>query len=220
MTWTPQRPTEPGRYWVSLAPHIRAELDALLGRRTRPCFIAHICDENIAFLHISAIHDRCFSGKLSSRAIADWLEGAQWLAIVEPADPHASPQPTLRSRIEALPDLQAEAERDAQAELVGKLTAERDDIAADLDEARAQVWGLICAGTNIDEIRRRTFEALAQNVNSGRDLIKVMIFYQRERDEARAQLRELESPRDLLTAENARLQQEVATLELLRRGGK
>ena len=115
---------------------------------------------------------------------------------------------------------QAEAERDAQAELVGKLTAERDDIAADLDEARAQVWGLICAGTNIDEIRRRTFEALAQNVNSGRDLIKVMIFYQRERDEARAQLRELESPRDLLTAENARLQQEVATLELLRRGGK
>jgi len=105
MTWTPQRPTEPGRYWVSLAPHIRAELDALLGRRTRPCFIAHICDENIAFLHISAIHDRCFSGELSSRAIADWLEGAQWLAIVEPADPHASPQPTLRSRIEALPDL-------------------------------------------------------------------------------------------------------------------
>lgn len=105
MTWTPDRPTKPGRYWVSLAPHIRAELDALLGRRTRPCFIAHICDENIAFLHISAIHDRCFSGKLSSRAIADWLEGAQWLAIVEPADPHASPQPTLRSRIEALPDL-------------------------------------------------------------------------------------------------------------------
>lgn len=100
------------------------------------------------------------------------------------------------------------AERDAQADLVGKLTAERDDIAADLDEARAQVWGLICAGTNIDEIRRRTFEALAQNVNSGRDLIKVMIFYQRERDEARAQLRELESTRDLLTAENARLQKE------------
>ena len=80
MTWTAARPTKPGRYWVSLAPHIRAELDALLGRRTRPCFIAHICDENIAFLHIS--------GKLSLRAIADWLEGAQWLAIVEPVDPH------------------------------------------------------------------------------------------------------------------------------------
>ena len=123
----------------------------------------------------------------------------------------------------------AEAERDAQHDQVLRLTAERDEakadavrmltaasqpgitsarLAADLDEARAQVWGLICAGTNIDEIRRRTFEALAQNVNSGRDLIKVMIFYQRERDEARAQLRELESTRDLLTAENARLQKE------------
>ena len=172
----------------------------------------------------------------------------------------------------------AETERDAQAALVATLTAERDEARVQLraandflrvvtlerdhaqqvevpdafwrlDEAQAQVWGLICAGTNIDEIRRRTFEALAQNVNSGRDLIKVMIFYQRERDEARAQLRELESTSDLLTAENARLQREhdayvqrlsadalqvaskyqrdldearaqIATLELLQRGEK
>lgn len=179
----------------------------------------------------------------------------------------------LRDRL-----VKAEAERDAQHDLVLRLTAERDEarvvhacppkgsgvmpccgatpfekqgerlttnpvlvtcdrqrLAADLDEARAQVWGLICAGTNMAE-RRRHFQGLWEALLA--DGLK--------RD---AQLSELTATCDLLTAENARLQKEhnayvqrlsadalqvaskyqrdldearaqIATLELLQRGGK
>ena len=129
----------------------------------------------------------------------------------------------------------AEAERDAQHAEVLRLTGERDEARLRLkaseeglrvvtmerdhaqqveapdafwqrDEARAQVWGLICAGSNMAE-RRRYFQGLWETLLA--DKLK--------RD---AQLSELTVTRDLLTAENARLQKEVATLELLRRGGK
>jgi uncharacterized coiled-coil DUF342 family protein len=138
---------------------------------------------------------------------------------------------------------QAEAERDAQHAEVLRLTGERDALAKDLarieavaaiagsvarwdsllnemhkqkakvsellktiEELRAQVWGLICAGSNM-AARRRHFQGLWEALLA--DGLK--------RD---AQLSELTVTRDLLTAENARLQKEVATLERLRRGGK
>ena len=122
----------------------------------------------------------------------------------------------------------AEAERDAQHEQVLRLTAERDEARVQLraandflrvvtlerdhaqqvevpdafwqlDEARAQVWGLICVATNCAIKADKGFPALRQVLD--------------QRDE-------LTATRDLLTAENARLQKEVATLELLLRGGK
>lgn len=129
----------------------------------------------------------------------------------------------------------AEQERDAQAALVATLTAERDEARVQLraandflrvvtlerdhaqqvevpdafwrlDEAQAQVWGLICAGTNMAE-RKRYY----------RDLWQALLANGLKLD---AVVAELTATRDLLTAENARLRKEVATLELLRRGGK
>lgn len=130
---------------------------------------------------------------------------------------------------------QAEAERDAQHALVLRLTAESEEARLRLktseeglrvvtmerdhaqqveapdaflqrDEARAQVWGLICAGSNMAE-RRRYFQGLWETaLEAGLKLER--------------RVSELTVTRDLLTAENARLQAQVATLELLRRGGK
>ena len=90
----------------------------------------------------------------------------------------------------------AEQERDAQAALVATLTAERD-------EAR------LMPSLRLKEAQMERFRAeRAAAAEQGRMLL------------AEAQIAELTATRDLLTAENARLQQEVATLELLRRGGK
>lgn len=109
----------------------------------------------------------------------------------------------LRDRL-----VRAEAERDAQHDLVLRLTAERDEakadavrmltaasqpgitsarLAADLDEARAQVWGLICVATNCAIKADKGFPALRQVLD--------------QRDE-------LTATRDLLIDENARLQKE------------
>ena len=130
---------------------------------------------------------------------------------------------------------QVEAERDAQRAEVLRLTGERDaardalaqkhlserqsvryviacrdgriaELLKTIEELRAQVWGLICAGSNMAE-RKRYFQGLWETLLA--DGLK--------RD---AQLSELTATRDLLTAENARLQARVATLELLLRGGK
>ena len=96
-SWTPDRPTKPGKYWLSLAKHIRAELDAMVGYETQPCFVATVFPQHIESLHIN--------GALDSVRVQDWLAGAQWLPYVEPLDPFAKPVPSLRERIEALPDL-------------------------------------------------------------------------------------------------------------------
>ena len=98
----------------------------------------------------------------------------------------------------------AEQERDAQAALVATLTAERDEAragqdqlaawlrdamrkAAQYDETQAQVWGLICVATNCAIKADESYPALRQVLD--------------QRDE-------LTATRDLLTAENARLQKE------------
>lgn len=76
----------------------------------------------------------------------------------------------------------AEAERDAQHDLVLRLTGERD-------EAKADAVRLLTAASQ-------------QAITNAR------------------RVAELTATRDLLTAENERLQARVATLELLLRGGK
>ena len=83
--WTPDRPTKPGKYWLSLPKHIRAELDAMVGYETKPCFAAILFPHHIESLHIN--------GALDSVRVQDWLAGAQWLPYVEPPDPFAEPVP-------------------------------------------------------------------------------------------------------------------------------
>jgi len=94
------------------------------------------------------------------------------------AGDYRTPQELVEELVAAL--RRAEAERDAQHEQVLRLTAERDvsrgqaiacaastaellqefeGLRVDLDEARAQVWGLICRGTNTAE-RGRYFQRL------------------------------------------------------------
>ena len=113
----------------------------------------------------------------------------------------------------------AEAERDAQHDQVLRLTAERDEakadavrmltaasqpgitsarLAADLDEARAQVWGLICIATNGQWRERDQTERTQRNLS----------FMGACLDEEQRKVAELTATRDLLTAENARLQKE------------
>lgn len=133
----------------------------------------------------------------------------------------------------------AERERDAQAALVATRTAERDEARVQLraandflrvvtlerdhaqqvevpdafwqrDEAQAQVWGLICVATNGQWRERDQTERTQRNLS----------FMGACLDEEQRKVAELTATRDLLTAENARLQQEVATLELLQRGEK
>ena len=196
MSWTPDRPTKPGKYEVYLEPSQRS--------RMYPGYA------------IVDLNERAMHG-LERDAL---YNGALWRPYVEPADPHVQPAPqpddiglliaALRraetERDEALKQsagweiqaqdmrdrlVKAEAERDAQHEQVLRLTAERDAVsvvhacppkgsgvmpccgatpfekqgerlttnpalvtcdrqrlAADLDEARAQVWGLMCVVGN------------------------------------------------------------------------
>lgn len=88
----------------------------------------------------------------------------------------------------------AESERDAQHAEVLRLTGERDAVAKDLARIRA-------------------VSAIAGSVARWDSLLNEM-------HKQKAKVSELTATRDLLTAENARLQARVATLELLRRGGK
>ena len=97
MNWTPDRPTKPGKYWLSLPKHIRAELDAMVGYKTPPCFVVLLDLDRIESLHINCA--------IESVAFQDWTAGALWRPYVEPPDPFAEPVPSLRERIEALPDL-------------------------------------------------------------------------------------------------------------------
>ena len=133
MSWTPDRPTKPGKYEVYLEPSQRS--------RMYPGYA------------IVDLNERAMHG-LERDAL---YNGALWRPYVEPADPHVQPAPqpddiglliaALRraetERDEALKQsagweiqaqdmrdrlVKAEAERDAQHDLVLRLTAERDAV--------------------------------------------------------------------------------------------
>ena len=97
MTWTPDRPTKPGKYWLSLSIAVR-EVFKAKGWDASGAFVASI--ETNGYLTSAFV-----MGTLTSPQVGRLLDGALWRPYVEPADPHVSPQPSLRSRIEALPDL-------------------------------------------------------------------------------------------------------------------
>lgn len=97
--WTPDRPTKPGKYWLSVHP------DKRMGRNHFPARI--LC--NVAWRsrgltgsepELSARYE---SGGVWLCLDEEWFAGAQWLPYVEPPDPFAEPVPSLRERVEALP---------------------------------------------------------------------------------------------------------------------
>lgn len=89
MNWTPDRPTKPGKYWLSVHPESRTSN----GMRIPHTLLVEVDS----------------GGSVEAEGCSDWshlvdpmLDGALWLPYVEPPDPFAEPEPSLRSRIEAL----------------------------------------------------------------------------------------------------------------------
>ena len=99
--WTPDRPTKPGKYWLSVHP------DKRRGRNHFPARI--LC--NVAWRARGLtgsepeLAARYKSGGVWLCLDEEWFAGSLWLPYVEPPDPFAAPVPSLRERVEALPDL-------------------------------------------------------------------------------------------------------------------
>ena len=79
--WITDRPTKPGKYHVYVAPKNRSRL--------YPGYLIVTLDS----------HD------LEDLDRNELYDGALWRPYVEPPDPFAEPVPSLRERVEALPDL-------------------------------------------------------------------------------------------------------------------
>ena len=80
MTWTPDRPTKPGRYWLSVHRDKRT---------ANEMNIPHCLD-----VHLRG------SGSIEAEGCAEWshlldplLDGALWRKYEEPADPHVQTEP-------------------------------------------------------------------------------------------------------------------------------
>ena len=80
--WTPDRPTKPGKYWLSVHP-----------------------DKRPKYWPIQLEVDMDEVGRVywEGSVINALLDGALWHPYVEPLDPFAEPVPSLRQRVEALP---------------------------------------------------------------------------------------------------------------------
>ena len=80
MTWTPDRPTKPGKYWLSVHPESRTSN----GMRIPHTLLVEVDS----------------GGSVEAEGCSDWshlvdpmLDGALWLPYVEPPDPFAEPVP-------------------------------------------------------------------------------------------------------------------------------
>ena len=100
MTWTPDRPTKPGKYELSLHPDARAGLPVQMTAEVAAMPDWLRCDETDAGLIVRGDVD---AGTWLIELSSSRLDRALWRPYVEPADPHAQPVPSLRSRVEGLP---------------------------------------------------------------------------------------------------------------------
>lgn len=76
VNWTSQRPTEPGEYWLSIAPSMRAKCQAL------PVAKVKMSRMNGVIMFQSAV------GTTWAQYSDPVFDGAQWARIETPADPH------------------------------------------------------------------------------------------------------------------------------------
>ena len=81
--WTPDRPTKPGKYW--------------LARRGNAVRVVELTPGGFVW----DVPETSWEEEIASA----YFDGALWLPYVEPPDPFAEPVPSLRERVEALPDL-------------------------------------------------------------------------------------------------------------------
>lgn len=102
--WTPDRPTKPGKYELSIHPDKRPQ-----GFRSRmevevslyPRWMLEPCGKDFAETVLAVAHG--FNALPRCELADPFFDGAQWLPYVEPPDPFAEPVPSLRERVEALP---------------------------------------------------------------------------------------------------------------------
>ena len=106
MTWTPNRPTKPGRYEVSRHPRLRGTNELHTIERSVALIPRWLIDGG------DAVEPRALAIRMDSGSEGAWIrvsdavfDGALWRPYVEPPDPFAEPVPSLREKIEALPDL-------------------------------------------------------------------------------------------------------------------
>ena len=102
--WTPDRPTKPGKYELSIHPDKRPQ-----GFRSRmavevslyPRWMLEPCGKDFAETVLAVAYG--FNALPRCELADPFFDGAQWLPYVEPPDPFAAPVPSLRERVEALP---------------------------------------------------------------------------------------------------------------------
>lgn len=90
MSWTPDRPTKPGKYELSLHPDARAGLPVQMTAEVAPMPDWLRCDETDAGLIVRGDVD---AGTWLIELSSSRLDRALWRPYVDPADPHAQPVP-------------------------------------------------------------------------------------------------------------------------------
>lgn len=163
MTWTPDRPTKPGKYWLSIGIDHREKFASDVCREPHHVYLLDIFEEG---------------GGL-------WLDGvvevghclpasALFNRYVEPADPHAQPDPAATAGIRAIiraAQEQAEQGGDPTHELMQLLDMDMDaqPVPQPVPSLRSRVeglstWRMIWAGEdNGDYVKRSEVLALLES---------------------------------------------------------
>lgn len=102
--WTPDRPTKPGRYELSIHPDKRAgeQRPDVLFPHSIACEVRQVVEWMLGEEQANALdHEqrrsvwavKYLSGGAWLRLSSPWFDGALWRPYVEPADPFAEPEP-------------------------------------------------------------------------------------------------------------------------------
>ena len=102
MTWTPDRPTKPGKYWLSIHPDKRPgeQHPDVLFPAVIACEVTQVVEWMLGEENANALDHEQFSrvwavkyrsGGAWLRLADAWFDRALWCPYVEPADPHAQP---------------------------------------------------------------------------------------------------------------------------------
>ena len=111
--WTPDRPTKPGKYWLSVHPDKRPEEQRpdVMFPHAIACEVTQVVEWMLGEQNANALdHEqrrfvwavKYLSGGAWLRLSDFWFDGALWRPCVEPPDPFAEPVPSLRERVEVL----------------------------------------------------------------------------------------------------------------------
>ena len=104
--WTPDRPTEPGKYWLSIQPDKRAgeQRPDVVFPHVIACEVTQVVEWMLSDDFANALdHEqrrfvwavKYLNGGAWLRLSDSWFDGALWRSYVEPPDPFAAPVPRV-----------------------------------------------------------------------------------------------------------------------------